>query len=367
MTVSKVVRRVPSVSSTYTASSAAALAWLVLFLSFAAPARAQKSPTGQAAFLRAQRDLVKEDVTDAAVEMETAVRFEPRFAFGWYLLASTSRRAGDCDRAVAAYRRYLELRPREPDPLFGIGLCLESIGDLEGAIASLRRYAELATRTDAAEFVEQARKRIAALERLRPRAAQDVATDGGAAASAGSGAGGAAGGSGTPAVGAAQALPTDPATTHASIGAQLITEHKFNEAVEELRNAVKISPAGADAWYKLAFALRQASQPGEAVKAYRRYITLKPEDPDPYYSLGQVLLASGRPDDALLTLRAYVKTEHRKTELRWVAKARAEIARLEAARQPSVPKEPKPITQPLPPTTSPPSTQPPATVQAREH
>src|ERR1700690_4276523 len=116
---SNVVRKVPPASGPCIAFGAAALASLVLVLGFAAPARAQKSPTGQAAFLRAQHDLVNDDVTDAAAEMETAVRFEPRFAFGWYLLASTSRRAGDYDRAVAAYRRYLELRPQQPDPLFG--------------------------------------------------------------------------------------------------------------------------------------------------------------------------------------------------------------------------------------------------------
>jgi cytochrome c-type biogenesis protein CcmH/NrfG len=334
-----------------------------LIVGFGGTALAQKSPTAQAAFLRAQHDLVKEDVTDAAAEMETAVRFEPRFAFGWYLLASTSRRAGAYDRAVAAYRRYLELRPQEPDPLFGIGLCLEAIGDRDGAVAALKRYAELDTRPGSAEFVTQARRRVAVLQQP-PTPEADSVPRVAPAPSASAGAGGAA-----PAPATADtrtSAPAEAAAVHASLAGKLVSEHKFNEAIEELRTAVKLAPAGAEAWYKLAFALRQAGQPAEAVKAYRRYITLRPDDPDTFYTLGQVLLASGRPDEALLTLRAYVKTERRKTESRWVAKARAEIAKLEAARQPAGPKEPKPLAESPPTKGSPAATQPPAAVEARQ-
>jgi cytochrome c-type biogenesis protein CcmH/NrfG len=296
----------------------------------AAPAWAQKSPTAQAALLRAEHDLVSNDFRDAAAEMETAVRFEPRFAFGWYLLASASRRAGDCDRAVAAYRRYLELRPGQPDPLFGIGLCLEAIGDRDGARASFERYVELDTRPSSAEFVAKAKARIAALEKEKEKAAagaqaarSQAAAGGAGGASVASGAGGA------------------PGTDHAATGTELVAAHKSAEAVSELQAAVKEAPADAAAWYKLAFAMRQSGQLAEAAKAYQRYITLKPDDPDPYYGYGQVLLALNRPDDALNTFRAYVKLEHRKSEQRWVAKARAEIIRLEAARKPAGPTEPK--------------------------
>jgi cytochrome c-type biogenesis protein CcmH/NrfG len=324
-----------------------------LFASGVSSAWAQKSPIGRAAFLRAQHDLVDSDVTDAAAEMETAVRFEPRFAFGWYLLASTSRRAGDYDRAVAAYRRYLELRPSEPDPLFGIGLCLEAIGDPEGARASLQRYVELDTRAQSSEFVGQARKHIAALEAARAKPAAVAARAGGAARAGAAGAAGVLAGAG--AGGAPGQAPPPPVATPLAAGAQLIAEHKFNEAIEQLKLTVKEAPADAPAWYKLAFALRESGQTTEAAKAYRRYITLKPEDPDPYYSLGQVLLSSGRPDDALMAFRTYLKTEHRPAEQRWIAKARAEVIRLESARRPTTPTEPKPIAQKP---TTPPAPQP---------
>jgi cytochrome c-type biogenesis protein CcmH/NrfG len=312
-----------------------AFAALVTLLGAAQSARAQKSPTAQAALLRAQHDLMTNDFVDAAAEMETAVRFEPRFAFGWYLLGSTSRRAGSCDRAVAAYRRYLELRPAEPDPLFGIGLCLQVIGDRDGALTSFQRYVERDTRPGSAEFVTAAKARIAALEKAK-------AAD--AAAKPASKAGAGAGGAGPVASGAGGVGGVT--SGHAAAGTELVAEHKSAAAVAELQAAVKEAPADAASWYKLAFALRQSGQLPEAAKAYQRYITLKPDDPDPYYGLAQVLVALNRPDDALATFRAYVKIEHRKTEQRWLTKARAEIVRLEAARKPPAPTQPKALSPP---------------------
>lgn len=306
------------------------------------PAWAQKSPTAKAALHRAVADLGANHFAQAAAEMEIAVRFEPRFAFGWYLLASSQRRAGNCDRAVAAYRRYTELRPSHPDPYFGLGLCLESIGDREAALASFRRYADTDTRAEWAEFVGQARERIATLEHEHP-AATPTATGGS-----------------TPAT---KDQAKDQAKAHQK-AAQLIAAHNYPEAATDLRAGIKEAPADAAAWYKLAFALRESNQPEEAAKAYRRYITLKPDDPDPYYGLGHVLLASGHPDEALLAFRAYVKLVPAHGEQRWVSKARTEIAHLEAARRASLAAGSKDGATTPPPaiTTVAPATAPPAPV-----
>ena len=266
-----------------------------------AAARAQKSPTAQASLARAYERLLVDDFAQAAAEMETAVRFEPRFAYGWYLLASTSRRAGDPDRAAFAYRRYAELRPTEPDPYFGLGLSLEAAGDRAGALAALRRFLESEHPGADASFVEEARRRAAALESaVRDRGQASVAKDGQAAA--------------------------------------LLAAHKFAEAAALLRDAIARAPADAGAWYKLGFALRQAGQPVEAAKAYRRSITLQPSDADAYYGLGQVLVAANRPDEALDALRTYVKAG--KGDARWISKARQEIARLEGLSRPSRPVAP---------------------------
>jgi Flp pilus assembly protein TadD len=257
-------------------------------------ARAQKSPTAQAALAHAYEELEANRFAEAATQMEVAVRFEPRFALGWYFLGSISRRAGDPDRAAAGYRRYIELRPAEPDPYFGLGLCLDAIGDHSGALAALEHYARSDPRASSVSFVAEARKRIATLRRDAGKVAT-VAPDRNAQAAA------------------------------------LLAARKFVEAAEYLQASIKSAPADAAAWYKLGFALRQAGQPVEAAKAYRRSITLQPGDVEAYYGLGQVLVAANRPQEALAAFRTYVKAGPDKTDARWIAKARKEMGRLEDA------------------------------------
>jgi len=258
----------------------------------AARAYAQKSPTAQACLGRTYQHLLGDRFAAAAAELETAVRFEPRFAYGWYLLASTSRRAGDPDRAAFAYRRYAELRPADSDPYFGLGLSLAAVGDRAGARAAFEKFVASDHHPSSSSFVDEARQRIAALQRDDGKAAQVSAERNGQAAA-------------------------------------LLAGRKFAEAAEFLRGSIAQAPADPGAWYKLGFALRQAGQPDEAAKAYRRSITLRPDDADAYYGLGQVLVAANHPNEALVSFRTYVRAAKDKGDPRWISKARQEIARLE--------------------------------------
>jgi len=307
---------------------------------------AQKSPLAQAAYARAQEHLALSRFTEAAVEMETAVRYEPRFALGWYVLASAERRAQRCDQAVFAYRRYMELRPAEPDPYFGAGLCLQAVGDVEVALATLRHYLDTEKRPSSSEFVAIARQHVSELERTRAAALTRAA---------------AAAPSSTPA-------PTSPlsearvlrehgraeeaiaryraamtassklgdsfgdksAEASAELGGLLVAMRRPGEAVEVLRTAVRLDPRSTPAWYNLAFALRESGHPAEAVGAYWRYITFRPRDPDPHYGLGRALASLGRDQEALTAFRTYVSLEKRPTEGKWVKKARLEITRIES-------------------------------------
>jgi len=263
-------------------------------------AHAQKSPTAQACLERTYQHLLGNRFADAAAELETAVRFEPRFAYGWYLLASASRRAGDPDRAAFAYRRYTELRPADPDPYFGLGLSLAAVGDAAGARAALDKFVEMDHRPSSASFVDEARRRVATLEH---DAGQTTAVS----------------------------------TERNGEASALLAARKFKEAAEFLRGSIAQAPADAGTWYKLGFALRQAGQPDEAARAYRRSITLRPDDADAYYGLGQVLVAANHPEQALVSFRTYVKAAKDKGDPRWISKARQEIARLEGAPRPARP------------------------------
>jgi len=298
--------------------------------------RAQKSPLAQAAVTRAQEHLAAQRYPDAIRELQGAVRYEPRFALGWYLLASTYRRAADCDRAIAAYRRYSELRPAEAEPHYGIGRCLEIVGDPSGAVAEYLRYAGQEKKPMQQTFVADARKRADALNlKLAVAAKQPSSPE-------------------PPGLADADRLrqqrhlteaivgyrkwlgqhPRDEtvfaARANAELGSLLVITNDLPSAVAALREAVRLQPAEPRAWYNLAFALRHEGQLADAVGASFRYVTFKPTDPDAYYGLGLSLSKLGRGDEALAALRTYVKLEKRPAERRWVAKARAELARLAA-------------------------------------
>jgi len=87
----------------------------------------------------------------------------PRYGFGWYTLAFAYRRTGRHDLAVLCYREYLELRPAEPDPYFGMGMSLVALDRREEAAASFGRYLEMEHRPEQREFVTRARRELARL------------------------------------------------------------------------------------------------------------------------------------------------------------------------------------------------------------
>lgn len=335
----------------------------VVFLLAAGAGQAQKSPLGEAAYKRAQQHLAASRFQEAASELETAVRYEPRFALGWYVLASAQRRAEHCDEAVFAYRRYMELRPTEAEPYFGVGLCLHALGDLEGATTAFQHYVQGDIRPGSREFVTIARQHLADLERARANA-KTIGT-------------GKGGGGAPPAPSAALAEArqlrehgrTEEAIAryraaiaggdqgspeaYAELGALLVSARRPGEAVEVLRGAVRLAPTAAPSWYHLGFALRQSGQPAESVAAYRRYITFRPKDPDPHYGLARAYASLGKDQEALLAFRTYAMLETRPTERQWVKKARLEISRLESKLAGPTPAAKTATTTATPPATTP--------------
>ena len=85
---------------------------------------------------------------EAAEKFQAVVAADPEHDLGWYQLASAYRKAEKCDRAVAAYKRYMDLVPNMPEPYYGLGLCLRKTGDKPGAIASLKHYVAVEKRPE---------------------------------------------------------------------------------------------------------------------------------------------------------------------------------------------------------------------------
>ncbi|HEU5057360.1 MAG TPA: hypothetical protein VFU21_12575 [Kofleriaceae bacterium] len=88
----------------------------------------------------------------------------PRYAAGWYALAVAYRRSERHSLAVLCYETYLELRPGDPDPYFGVAMSYIALGERAPAMTALQKYLELERRADRAEFIDRARLE---LDRLR--------------------------------------------------------------------------------------------------------------------------------------------------------------------------------------------------------
>ena len=87
----------------------------------------------------------------------------PRHAFAWYALAYVYRRRGQAEYAALSYESYIDLRPGEAAPYFGLGMVRLDIGDRRGARHAFERYVQLERDHARMAFVEQARLELARL------------------------------------------------------------------------------------------------------------------------------------------------------------------------------------------------------------
>jgi tetratricopeptide (TPR) repeat protein len=332
---------------------------VVLGLGLESIAAAQTSPQAQSDFAAGQALVTAQKPAEAADRFESVTKAEPDFAPGWYALAAARRKAGQCDRAIAAYRRYAQMMPEEPEPYYGLGVCLKENGQMASAAQALRRYIDLEKRPSAKKWVAYARGVLdeigaagvdapttpaatpppvattpkPAAATPPPAAAPAPATDSAAA----------------PLYAKAQqlrdtghieesiskfkeAIAADPQhmASRAALGELLLKIRRDDEAISVFKAAVAKKPDYPLAWYELAFGLRVKGRMPESVDAYQHYIQLRPTDPDPYYGLGRALQKLGKKEEALKAYQTYVGMEKRPTEQKWVDAAQAEIKTLSA-------------------------------------
>ncbi|MBI3071785.1 MAG: tetratricopeptide repeat protein [Deltaproteobacteria bacterium] len=129
-----------------------------------------------------------------------------------------------------------------------------------------------------------------------------------------------------------QALATDADLFEAyeDLGITLVDEKKYDEAIVEFKKAIEKRPTYHRGHYNIAYALRKQGKHKDAVESYRKFLAAVPKDPDGYYGLAESLKAMNDSRGALENYRKYVEIENRAEEKKWVDKAKAEIARLEA-------------------------------------
>ena len=304
-------------------------------------AAARATPASDAAFEKGKTLSAAKDYAGAATQFEIVVAADPNNDQGWYRLASASRQAGHCDRAVVAYKKYMDLVPNMPDPYYGLGLCLLKTGDNPGALAALKHFVAVAPpsnyRTHAASVVEElsapAGGKAAAPTTAEGAGAKPAAVSPGQAAYVDAQALRDRGHIEEAIAKFKQAFALDPRhwAARTALGELLLKIRRDDEAVAALRAAVEKNPAYSLAWYDLAFALRVKGQHAAAVDAYDHYIKLKPGDPDPYYGLGRSLQHLGRGADARRAFETYLSLEKRPSEQRWVESAETQLRTLAAS------------------------------------
>jgi tetratricopeptide (TPR) repeat protein len=327
----------------------------LLSLNGGAPAAAQTLQSTQAEFSRGQALVIAKKPAEAAEHFEAVTKAEPDFAPGWYALGAARRKAGQCDRAIAAYRRYAQMVPEEPEPYYGLGLCLREAGQMASAAQALRRYVDLEKRPSSQKWVDHAR---GVLEEIGstpsdaphaapppPRATTTPPPTTAPTPTLGTPDGGAAPDSpAAPLYAKSQelrdsghieesiakfkeAIAADPQhmVARAALGELLLKIRRDDEAISVFRAAVSKNPEYPLAWYELAFAYRLKGRMPDAVDAYQRYIKLRPNDPDPYYGLARALQKLGKKDAALKAYQTYVAMEKRPTEQKWIDAAQVEI------------------------------------------
>ena len=90
----------------------------------------------------------------------------------------------------------------------------------------------------------------------------------------------------------------DSAVVRSNLGATIV-DSKLDEAIYQLREAVALAPAYADAYYNLGVALAKRGEFAGAVDQYRTVLKLKPAYPNVHYFLAVALASSGQSDEAI--------------------------------------------------------------------
>jgi Flp pilus assembly protein TadD len=84
-----------------------------------------------------------------------------------------------------------------------------------------------------------------------------------------------------------------------NLGGSLLVQGQIDEAMEHLREALRLDPGHAEAHSNLGVALARRGRAADAIEEYRKALSLDPGQTQAYSNLGNALLAQGRVRDAI--------------------------------------------------------------------
>lgn len=241
--------------------------------------------------------------TDVALWTDTIAK-RPENPLAHFMLAGAWERAGETERALAAYAEALRLKPafsvgRENYGalLLKLGRRAEAIVQFEAALALQPEFADAHANLGNALLAEgrvaEAVRHLGEAVRIAPGFAETHYNYGNALAAAGRVEEAAA------QYGTALRVKPGVAEVHFNLGNALDALGRGAEAIAQFRAAVAARPDFAAAHYNLANALARAGAPAEAVPAYEAAVRAKPDYAEAHHNLGSACFELGRYADAV--------------------------------------------------------------------
>jgi tetratricopeptide (TPR) repeat protein len=103
---------------------------------------------------------------------------------------------------------------------------------------------------------------------------------------------------------------SDEVRTRLKLATLSLHKSNFDEAEEQLQEAMKLEPNNAELWPMLGHCLSRQHKTEEALNAFQRAVEIDPNDPNNLYNLADACLGIGQPDKAVNPLLRAVQLQH---------------------------------------------------------
>ncbi|PTY02891.1 hypothetical protein DB347_23405 [Opitutaceae bacterium EW11] len=189
-------------------------------------------------------------------------------------------RAGRLEEAAALYRKILESNPRESDALHLLGIIALDRGDAAEAESFFARACDVLPKV--APYRLNRARALRALGRL-DQAEHELR----------------------------QAIALQPALAeaHQLLGNILKAQRRYADAVPFLRESARLTPQDAVAWLNLGVACLELEQEQDALAAFRRAVELAPGRADAWNVLGHALFTFGQATEARKALEKAISLQ----------------------------------------------------------
>jgi len=181
---------------------------------------------------------------------------------------------GDADKAIAHYRRAVELRPSYTEAHYNLARLLAQEGQVDEAIVHYEKVLEI-NPADA-----EAHNNLGATLFVNGRVDEALAH-----------------------YRKALAIQPDYADASCNLANALLSNGDLDGAIAYYSRCLAASPNQAESQYNLASALFRTGRMDEAIAHYQKVLQLRPDNADARANLGSIFLAKGRTRDAIAQYR----------------------------------------------------------------